>query len=569
MNYNLKEIFNRYFLAICIIGIISYLLPYLIFGQNSYIKIGDILEENKWIGSIILANNPHYIFSALGSKIPNIMNGLPRVSLGTEFSILVLLQKYFNPYTVYVLNQIIIRVIAFIGMVLLLRRHFIKTKTNINKNIIYGVSTCFAMLPFWANGILTIAGLPILSFAFFNIINKTDNIYDWIIIFFIPFLSSLQLTGVFFLFLIFILFIYDTIKEKRINYRFLISIIFLTIIYTIINYRLVINTFLNNDFISHRMEFDPSYLSVSLFGALKRSVSHFINGQYHAATLNDKFLLITTITASIIIWDKKLINKKFYVLIILMIGISIFYGFWYWEGLNGLKNKFDILRIFQFQRFHWLMPLFWYIIFALSLVIINKYIRKGYVFVYALIFLQLLYIGKEHEHIQNHNGPTFREFYAEKQMESISRYINKPKESYKVVSIGIHPAISQYNGFHTLDGYFTNYPLKYKHEFRKIIAPELNKNDKLKKYFDDWGNRCYIFVDELGKDYMYTKDRDKKIKNLDINTKKMADMGAEYILSSVEIKNYKENSLKFLHKFTDVESVWDIYLYKIVSYLDQ
>jgi hypothetical protein len=77
----------------------------------------------------------------------------------------------------------------------------------------------------------------------------------------------------------------------------------------------------------------------------------------------------------------------------------------------------------------------------------------------------------------------------------LKKGVGKPIQDYRVVSIGLHPAVAQYNGLYTLDTYNNFYPLSYKHQFLNIIAPELNKNKSLKSYFDLWGGRCYIFVD--------------------------------------------------------------------------
>ena len=65
-----------------------------------------------------------------------------------------------------------------------------------------------------------------------------------------------------------------------------------------------------------------------------------------------------------------------------------------------------------------------------------------------------------------------------------------------MVSLGIDPAAALYHGFYSLDGYSNNYPLSYKHRFREVIAPELAKSEYLTDYFDDWGNRCYMFSAE-------------------------------------------------------------------------
>ena len=81
-----------------------------------------------------------------------------------------------------------------------------------------------------------------------------------------------------------------------------------------------------------------------------------------------------------------------------------------------------------------------------------------------------------------HHTPTFQEFYAEELFQEIDQFIGLPKSSYRVASIGLHPAVSQYNGFYTLDTYNNFYPLTYKYEFRKIITKELEKSGVLRRY---------------------------------------------------------------------------------------
>ena len=55
--------------------------------------------------------------------------------------------------------------------------------------------------------------------------------------------------------------------------------------------------------------------------------------------------------------------------------------------------------------------------------------------------------------------PSYRQFFLTWLFFEVAEYIGKPKSSYCVVSIGMHPSIAQMNGFFTLDGYQTNYPL--------------------------------------------------------------------------------------------------------------
>ena len=117
--------------------------------------------------------------------------------------------------------------------------------------------------------------------------------------------------------------------------------------------------------------------------------------------------------------------------------------------------------------------------------------------------------------------------------------------SSRVASIGIDPMIAAMNDINIIDGYHNIYPLSYKKKFRKIIQEELNQNDALKKYYDDWGNRVYMF---------YTNKN-----NLLFNFKEAKNLGAEYIISSFVIKN---ENLELNRLLRDINN--KIYLYKII-----
>jgi hypothetical protein len=169
---------------------------------------------------------------------------------------------------------------------------------------------------------------------------------------------------------------------------------------------------------------------------------------------------------------------------------------------------------------------------------------------------------------------SYQEYYSEKLFKEIEQYINKPKHEYRVAGIGLQPGILQYNGFYTLDIYTDIYPLDYKHQFRRIIEKELEKSALLRKTFDETGKRCFLFAAELSgikrisgeifsRGITRKDSRRLKIKNLEINSKAMKEMGGQYIFSAVEIANYAQNGLSFERIFESSESPWRIYLYKV------
>ena len=117
--------------------------------------------------------------------------------------------------------------------------------------------------------------------------------------------------------------------------------------------------------------------------------------------------------------------------------------------------------------------------------------------------------------------------------------------SKRVASIGVNPMIAVMNDINVIDGYHNIYSLSYKKKFRKIIENELNQNKTWKDYYDNWGNRVFMFYNNKN--------------NLLINFKEAKNLGAEYIISSFVIKN---KSLESNCLLCDANN--QIYLYKII-----
>jgi len=551
---------KKKYLIISLIVIIFYLFPLLFLGQDSHILIHDNLDSSFTVFKI-LANSGE-IFGSLQSKIPNFMDGIPRNTLGSEFNLTIWLFYFFKPFVAYTINLFLLHIIAFLGMYFLLKKHFIKDVDS--EYIITFSSLCFALLPFYPLVGLSVAGLPLALNSFLNIRAGKSSKYDLAILLFIPFYSSFVICFVFFLAAMGFLWLYDLIKIRKLNWKFLFSIMLMLIMYLCIEYRLVYSMFFNGGYISHRTE--RILVHYDFITAIKESINNFIFGQYHAASLQNYFVGISVAVALLIILFKKTLKKDFVLLLIISFLISVWYGFWKWDGWLILKSKFDILNSFNFARFHFLHPLLWYVIFALSLNIIYKKLKHGKKIVLLLLTLQIMFLFTQSNEYQEtkKNNPTFRQFYAQELFHDIREYIGKDQVEYRVVNIGLHPSIAQYNGFYTLDGYSSNYPLKYKHKFKQIIIAELEKNKRLYRYFDNWGSRCYIFVNELNNNQsMVTKDEKIMINNLKINSKLLYEMGCRYIFSAVKINNYRPNGLEFLKIFDDENSAWRIYLYKI------
>lgn len=594
-------------ITIALLTIAIYLSPLFIYGESLHMVVYDNLDSNVvWFK--ILAESGK-IFADSMDIIPNMMNGLPRLSYGNEFNLILWFYYFLEPFHAYMLNEIIMHFFAFFSMYMLLSHYIIDKKTNYYYLIITTVSLLFALLPFWPSGGLSIVAQPLVLYAFLNIYYRTDTKYDWLILILIPFYSSFVFSFFFFLFFVGLFFIYHTLNSKQIHWKFFFALFLMISVFLLINYRLVYNMLFDTGFISHRTTFN---LHVSNFyKCFKESHLIFLNGQAHNFNMHFQYILpvillglfvslkkekFTTVPSIIIlitfsmffildlwgdlltqknslpvlllfglvIWIYNKENKIFPFLFILQILISFFTGFYFYEGLNPLIDTFPIFHSFHFSRFMLLQTLIWYILLALALQVLLQNVKFSIVVLIALIAMQTMLNFPYKSFDRKHMIPmSYKEYYAKDLYKEIEDFIGKPKESYRIVNIGIEPAVSLYNGFYTIDGYSANYPLAYKYQFRKIMEEYL---DSLKKHqgdsyvFDNWGSKAYIVSNQYS---TFNYKKGITLKNPSINTHQIHHLGADYIFSAYRIEGYKKLNLKFLKRFESENSYWPVYLYQV------
>jgi hypothetical protein len=648
------EILKANYLAILAVSsVLLHLAPYYIFGQNVLIGIHDVFDSYiVWYKTLVRSG---MIFANSSTPIPQIMDGIPRIAFGTEFNIFLWLFYLFDPFTAYVINLTVMHLVGFAGMYILLKTHFLREEKY--KIVNYGVAICFAILPVWPPGGLSISSLPLALYAFMNIRSKQGTKKDLLILLIIPLYSSFVFSYLFFLVLIGSLWLLDTIRTRDLNLKFFTAIGLLAAEFLIVEYRLVFDMVLGSEFVSHRVEFRIPDLT--LLDALKQGLRDLILGQYHAGSYHGLVIIFAVCFAILVLfasrynhmkkalpllgicgisgllaalllvgfnplvnlifqasslilgsffpltlmmgvgafgfllvilyfWTKRseqlsLVlqeNRRFVTWMVSIIGtiivIALWYGLWSSVYLVPLKQQFTILRTIQLSRFHWLNPLLWYLLFAVSLAIVQKgisfeynKIELGKAIAVGLILLQLFILFPYNWEVvsvseSSTEHATYNQFYATGIFQQIKDDIGSPQDSYKILNIGFHPAISQFNGFYTLDGYFNNYPLEYKHRFRNIISYELAKNDEIREYFDGWGSRCYVLTAELGLNFFCTKDDTLILNDLELNTTALHEMDCSYIFSAVNITNAVDNDLQLNGVYENPQSIWRIFLYEVI-----
>ena len=262
------------------------------------------------------------------------------------------------------------------------------------------------------------------------------------------------------------------------------------------------------------------------------------------------------------------------------------YGFYYCEPFRSfIEMLLPPLTGFQFNRTAFFNPFLWYGMFFLALYRMLLWLRERkdrfaaapWVLVFAATAVILL-SGTTYNDLLNtaksdvkrllgmeqSDELDYAEFYSTELFEEILEDIGY--EGEWAVAYGLHPAVLNYSGISTLDGYLGFYSQEYKEAFREVIAPALEENEATRIYYDDWGARCYLYsghnttIVEAVRHYTHAED------TIDIDADALLDLGCTYIFSRIHLTNADEKGLTLFGTYTHKDSPYTIYLYLPASF---
>lgn len=117
-----------------------------------------------------------------------------------------------------------------------------------------------------------------------------------------------------------------------------------------------------------------------------------------------------------------------------------------------------------------------------------------------------------------------------------------------------------YNNISTLDGYLSSYPLAYKRQFHKLIAPDLAVDSKNKEYYETYSAQAYVFSNEIS--YEPLRQMEVESANMLIDPEVFKEMDGKYVFSRVALLNADELGLECLGKYTNENTPYTIWVYK-------
>lgn len=544
-------------------------LPFFVLKGGSVFPIHDQLDESMM----------NYVLTArhLGDhtgQIPELLGGINASGMQPAAVLFVPLYRMFSPLTAFLIQYGICFLCGFFGMYACVKE---LTESSI---LAVAMAGCFSMLPMYPLYGLSEYGIPLILYCGICLWKGKQKLLSLLLIALFGLTSHLVCTGYvvlgFWLLALLINFIW--FPEQRKNKYPCLGFVELLVIYLVVNRELVREFLLGgSSYVSHREEL-VNY-GMPFWNTVK---TVFLESAQHAPSYH-KYLILPILLLLIAgFFLKKSHNETvlFWVSVVgfvMLTGIAVFYGICNSTVIAAWKNSLHgFLRYFQLERFYWLYPAGWYLEFALAVAVWwrrKEAHRLGQSVLLVLVLLPTLSLVKENSFLymnvnQFNNGSgvtgyiSWESYYAEDLMQELEEAIGKDMGTYRVAHLGINPAPALMHGFYTVDGYSNNYPLEYKHAFRKVIAPELEKDAQVKTYFDDWGSRCYLFNHVTGTYWNLAKRSGVQYSDLDFDMEALKDLGCEYLFSGGKILDCERMGLELVGYYETETSYWGIWLYK-------
>ncbi len=560
---------NWSFILIGLFVIIT-LVFVLVKGEGIYIQVHDTLDNNiVWLKML----KDNHLFWEKKASVP-FLGGADRNYLYSPLKAYVWLYMIFPTFPALIIGWYLKIAISICGFVFLAKTVCKDIGDNFNLTVIVGF--LYGILPTVPASAFEFASLPFLL-AFLILFYKKFKWKYLCFLFLYPVFSRFVVFGIFICGYLVIFFMIDWFAQKKPKWRMLVSMATLALGYILSEWRLFYMMLFSSEESLRSMEI-IKYKSIP--EAVKDSLQAFIYGVYHCEALH-KYIVLPVCVIYFVYINYKYFRKhnvkgifseRFNWIMMLIAFNSAVVGVSRLEAFRKLIHVLiPPLTGFNFSRTIWMNPFLWYFAFFLVLYKIPRQsIKYALCFgafciicfkggTYNHLYLNLMPLVSETARKNAYNNLTYAEFYSVNLFEKIKEDIQYSGEWS--IAFGMHPAVIEYNGIATLDGYLSYYSLDYKNQFRKLIEPELNMDESNAQYYDNWGGRAYVFSNEIS--FKPSRKTSTDTASLNIDPDVFRELGGTYIFSRVEVSNMSELGIEEMGVYRSGDSPYTIYVYRL------
>lgn len=558
-------------------------LVFLIFRENSYIQIHDNLDLFMAHYEMIKREGA---FFAQNVEMP-MLHGINRDLLGSEFllyNILYLILPNFVAYMVGYFLKIAIGVFSFI----LLAKDVYKEEFNKYKPLVIVVAAAFGLIPVFPTYGLAFTSVPLIIWLLRKLYfeeNFKKRILLYAGVFAYPLVSYFSYHGFFILCYMVVAVLILWIKDKKFPKTTFASIIILSVGYMAWEYRLF-KAMLFDDTVTIRTTMEHG--EITFMQALKTAFDEFIMASFHSQDSHTYVVLGVCVVGIVAInvgyirrhEAKKMLSDSANLILGWMIFNVLIFGFYQYEPFRNLVETIvPKLKGFEFARTAFFNTFLWY---ALLLVLMtrlydtgkkNRKVMANIIVALAAVvvmFAPAMYndfyytcYNQAYKILKHRETSTlnYREFYSADLFETIKSDMGYGGEWS--AAYGMHPAVLNYNGIATVDGYLGMYAQSYKEKWQKVIAPAMEGSPTKKAYFDGWGARVSLYSgsDETTYSSLRVVELDDKRLMVDIDELKSLD--CKYIFSRIEFSNADEAGVTLSGVYSGDNSPYTIYVYTV------
>lgn len=548
------------------------------YGERSYIAVHDNMD--LFLAQFRMLKNTNSFFKH-GVDVP-FLGGVSRDNLPSELSLYSVLYMIFPTYTAYVLGilgKILIGVFSF----RMLAWELFKDRYANYRPIIYMTGFAYGILWVFPAFGFAFASIPLCVYLLIKIYRHEGKQW-YLALFAYPLVSYFSYHGIFILGYLAIAVLWLSIRDKKPAWSLALGLIVLALGYVVCEYRLFGQMLFSDEVTIRSTIVNPS---LSVREVLQEVVTVWREGIFHADGVQGKVVLPVCMIYFVINnglylqkkQGKRILHDPFNFIMLFILFNSAIYGMYDCEPLRSFVEALvPPLTGWQFNRTIFFNPFLWYA--ALFLVLIRLYdagVWQMWVanFIICVAVLVIILTPNRYNDLYSTCYNRAYEFFHGAEVDDLDyeqfyacELFNEIKEDIDYqgewsAAYGFHPAVLEYNGIATLDGYLGFYPQQYKDDFRKVIAPALDRMEATRIYYDDWGARAYLYS---GTDLsivnatktVYATDYD-----IYIDTKAFSALDGEYIFSRFELTNAEESGLYPVNSYTARDGSCTVYVYRV------
>ena len=555
-------------------------LPLIIWGTNSFITVHDNLD----LFPPFLGLSKQYGFFNIDVPTGYVDNTSSVYFGWGGLSVMNLLYHFLPGYTAYVSMYVLSLFVGFLSMYLLLETIF-KDADKYIKVLISLIYSILPTIPCWS---ISIAALPLVFLFFYKIYKEDSKVCMWGS-FFLPFLIEFNSCALFICGFWFIAWIIVCVVDKKLNKHLLVAFIMLTIGVVFFHFKLFYMQFVLAEELN-RQHFDHfNYVPPSRF--LRTTFDYFTIGKHHVRTFA-KYLIFPSLLLYAIYVLKVFVTglkrssfkqsistmpmemKLYLVTATIALFFSVIATLDVAYLLEPIKNIFTPLKGFNFERVYVFNRILLYLSFAAILITLSKHVNKWVICVILICQIvgtytstRVMYSDSLKTVLYNtvkkpsQSSLSWKEFYDTELFSRIKQDISYNGEP--TIEVGYHSMILMYNGINSISGYLAYYPYKDMLKFRRLIAPELEVNEKDREYYDSWGGRRYIYNSNLPYQPTRLKHEEPITLRIDMEVFRK-EFDGKFIISRAPISNAVALGVEYLGEWDSKEGVYTMYVYKTI-----